>query len=398
MKLKDNKKDVDSKGVGIKIIGIFCLLTFAGAGSFLLYITENYFSSTVAIEKSNLPILSYGSETYNNTFTSNLNFSNDQMLDLYFKNSVSDGLSWETAYEFTNLSIITIEHSDLNLTNISRYLIISNCYFESLSPSFYYYNDYNKYSCIFIENSRNIMIQNCTFNNNFNGISIYSSSNVFLTNNLLKNHSHNGIYLDSSENVEIYQNHFVKCVIGINLLYSSNCYVEKNQIVDSYYYGINIRNSDNNKIMKNVITNETTWHGIYLTRSSFNIIDSNIIYHIAGSGISIGHGTVFNTISNNILLLCSDGGISWPWGRGDLSDAWIDFNLVYGNSSRNYYTEGMGFRWFFMLIGNIMIFKYFKNQRIKLKKSNESNKYFCHFLYISVLIIISIYTGLIGAL
>lgn len=141
--------------------------------------------------------------------------------------SFGDGLSWETAYVVENLHVKQ-ESTDYGffLVNLTSYTIIRSVFFA---------NSYNSsFACsIFIENSENIMIENCTLQ--------YSGSSRTY-----------GIKVEKSNQISIQNCEIVDFWVGIDLEYANNSSIDRNTFTNQKYSHIEISNCDYLKCFDNI--------------------------------------------------------------------------------------------------------------------------------------------------
>ena len=130
--------------------------------------------------------------------------------------------------------------------------------------------------------SNNIVKNNNILSGTSGGISIYNSTSLTLTKNIVANPTSiagYGIYLYSTTNSVIQENTLNRTSYGVFLTVSSNNNTIFNNTLSSNTYGVYIGSSSikntvySNNIYNNYITSSS--YGIYLTSSSFNTICSN---------------------------------------------------------------------------------------------------------------------------
>jgi len=169
----------------------------------------------------------------------------------------------------------------------------------------------NSYQGILMAGVENARVENCRFLKNYYGVHVWKSQQIVLDNNYIDNSSYANVEIDSSSLV--------------TLTY--------NKILNSYYVGVFLSSSDNNTIENNLVKNNSD-DGIYLANSTNNTISYNIVENNSGNGISISgfYGSHNNIISNNTVRNNSTHGIY-------LDDS--DNNIVRNNIVENNRQSGI---------------------------------------------------------
>jgi parallel beta-helix repeat protein len=149
-------------------------------------------------------------------------------------------------------------------------------------------------SGIRIERSRGNLISNNIISNNYDGISLFSSSSdAVISGNIISNNYG-----------------------GITLIASSDAVISGNIISNNYKYGgISLFSSSNNVISGNIISNN--YGGISLSSSSNNVISGNTIALNGYCGISIlysSNNIVYRNNFNNTVQVQSDSINVWNYG------------------------------------------------------------------------------------
>jgi len=157
----------------------------------------------------------------------------------------------------------------------------------------------------------NIYNNNITNNFVFGIHSDHSFNNTFTNNNIQKNiqeylYGHaTGINLENSNNNSFLNNNIVQNDVGIFSSYCSFNYYSYNNISHNFGSGIKISH-DNNTLSHNFINNNGD-EGIYLSRSSYNLIKNNEILNNDVAGIylrsSPNNTVVDNNLTNNGLVV-----------------------------------------------------------------------------------------------
>nr|MDQ4014095.1 right-handed parallel beta-helix repeat-containing protein [Thermoproteota archaeon] len=185
----------------------------------------------------------------------------------------------------------------------------------------------------FGQNASNILVSGNTINDNIqNGVTIYRSSNIHISDNEIRNNGLQGIACLSqcntitSENNEIYNNARDGIRLDKNTI---NSLIQYNQIYGNKQSGISIRNSSFNTIASNTLNNNRV--GIALAQSSSeNLINNNSVQNSSLYGIYFQSNSSSNKVEKNVLQNSHNGGIA-------VNDA------KYNNFSRNIVTNNSDF-------------------------------------------------------
>lgn len=172
----------------------------------------------------------------------------------------------------------------------------------------------------------NTVFNNIVSSNMFYGILLrYSSNNNTISNNNVSSNKYCGIYLHYSVNNTIVENRVtLGDYDGIDVFFSNNNIIANNIVSETGYNGIEIQNSDNNTISLNTVSYSAK-KGIWFEASSSNHISGNNINSNNLSGLWFEDYCQNNTIiNNNIVNHGNWGGIR----------AWNDFsyNLISNNN------------------------------------------------------------------
>ncbi|MHA1728449.1 MAG: right-handed parallel beta-helix repeat-containing protein [Promethearchaeota archaeon] len=244
----------------------------------------------------------------------------------------TDGLSWESAHIIENYSFdIGIDfHSyyfpAISVENTSRHLIIRNCtFFNSKSIDIKVpvieligcqnirligckiENTNSKYG-LWIENSDDIAVINCSVSNCNYNFYLSNSTNITLNNNNFTDDKYYNLYLYRSEAVSVIDNRITSSSnnIGIYLFYSDNNLIYNNEVSHNGQDGIYLKNSDSNRITENTITYNPRY-GIYIQDSDENTINKNNMFS-NGENCNIFSGfnnRVDENKKNNVIFLDS---------------------------------------------------------------------------------------------
>ena len=178
--------------------------------------------------------------------------------------------------------------SGISIQNTDVYFKITNTSVSNFLYAFYFNNVTNGIidnssatfgaNCIYIANSKNVIINNTvSYNNTAVAINIGNSNNITASNNV-GYYSNYAIYLSSTNNSHVTNN------IGYNT-----------------QAGVFLGNNDNNNIITSNKAYNNQFYGIYLYGSANNTIDSNEAYNNGNYGIQLYNcGNNNKILSNNI--------------------------------------------------------------------------------------------------
>lgn len=248
-------------------------------------------------------------------------------------------------YIIENYSILTSEHSAIQIERVTKYVIIRNNYLRS------------RVSALEIEDSvgsRIKIINNTCVGSvyptadDYCGIYIYNSDGCFIYNNTFLNLD-TGIDLHVSDNCSIIHNHFENQRINIIIVGSRKVNIENNslilyeQVEGPYYHeSLYIFNSKNISIKKNTIENGGLI--FHETNASSLIVQDNLVngfelgYFIDETYLEINSSTLFgqlffincnNSIIRNQEIRTTNEGIS-------LINC-LNFNISFCNFSDNHF-------------------------------------------------------------
>lgn len=119
-------------------------------------------------------------------------------------------------------------------------------------------SNFNDIAALKIQNSKNVLIKNCQFKNNFFGIHTMNSSYVSYIDNQIHaekikgKQSANGIHIWKSEHMTILNNVIEGHRDGIYLEFVMKSHIENNQSIDNSRYGMHFMFSHDNIFKKNV--------------------------------------------------------------------------------------------------------------------------------------------------
>ena len=190
-------------------------------------------------------------------------------------------------YRIENFNITTSSNVGIYIGSINSHFIVQNCIL------------FGKYSGIYIDEcATNIAEISNTINN---GISIYSTDSVEITNNECFSGSTDIIYLESSDNTIISYNTIQSdqgTETGLTVLESESCTITNNDIGNTIS-GLYLDHCPNSIIKDNNLMNVHNY-GIYVYSSDGVLFDRNTCTNCGEYGIySYSFGS--QTITNNII-------------------------------------------------------------------------------------------------
>lgn len=208
-----------------------------------------------------------------------------------------------------------------------------------------------------LESNQNNIFNNI-FQNNLEGLGIYSSNNNTISNNIFNINIDNGLGIDNSYYNRIYDNTFIYdgilvweayqnyifnntingkpliylenktniCIDGnagqIILVNCDNITVRNNELSNTFM-GIELWNTNNSFIFNNTINNPEEWYCIQMLYSNYNIFKDNEISN-ADIGLFFRRENKNNLVINNNFSDCNLEGIRLEKNNND--------NLVYKNN------------------------------------------------------------------
>ncbi len=155
----------------------------------------------------------------------------------------------------------------------------------------------NNIDGIFLYNTVEAILRNCTSNSNSGGIYLFYSKNIVIENCSAADNEFVGVMLDNCNYCQVKNSIVRRNAGGIRLDYSNHCVLEGNVAEDNLSDGIVVwRESSNNKVLRNVIRGGE--HGLRIIKSNNNLIEGNVISSSSRCDICVGPG-LHNTFINN---------------------------------------------------------------------------------------------------
>ncbi len=240
-------------------------------------------------------------------------------VESFFAGNGSKGTSWATAYMIQNMEIDGGgTESPIHIENSDRFIIIENCTLINA-------NSDSGYANIYLKNSTNVKIYNCSLSLTDDGINFNNCSNNIVQNNSIYDLDGNAIIISRSYENIIIQNNIshndnygiegdifsefnliIKNNIsfnraGVSLFDSGSNYLINNSIFNNSQDGIHLFELNNSFISANNLYNNTK-NGITLSGTRDSNITANSIYNNKESGIfAVGPNVIYNQIENNII-------------------------------------------------------------------------------------------------
>ena len=267
---------------------------------------------------------------------------------------------WTIDASSSNASIESGESPcGISLFQTSKYFVIRNCLVKNAGrPG-------SGIELIFASNGK---IENCTFTNNYDGISLSGSDNTIISGNTIENCGNGveaGFY--SSDNVTVSNNVITNCNgSGVYFNALTNCHVLNNTIRNKNGSGIHVSSSMNCTISNNIVQGNEN-EGIDVSESGWEGGDNNIISNndVSGNGdrgIRV-YGS-YDIISHNTV-----NGNNWGIDLENvgLMDIAAGHNIVSNNTASN--NRENGFYLCTGCVGNIVTSNTFVS-------NNADNEYF----------------------
>ncbi len=233
----------------------------------------------------------------------------------------------------------------LVIKNSRKFFTVINCTFE----------DSNSVGLL-LNNVTNGLLTNNTFYNNLQGIRIYNSWDVNVTESIFNNNTQYNLFLDHSNNNTIVFNTINgknDDDYGIRLSYSHGNIIVNNNFSNLRRSQIYMGYSNNNDIIGNDFSYRGTavgffvshnniisknemigcLRGISMVGSDYNLFSENVVEDTQQSGISCTNGE-YNTFSNNILnnagslYIGSDSKFNQIVNNNITNNIWYGINVV----------------------------------------------------------------------
>lgn len=237
-----------------------------------------------------------------------------------------------------------------------------------------------------LNSSDNVILQNCHFEHNVTGLSIWNTADILITNNTFDHQFKNAIGLSAQTGFDV-----------------KNSIIEKNQITNTAMYpvygvryegvygGIGISVFGKAYTVRQNTVENTGWTGIYLKADGHHLIENNVVRKsllLLNDGGAVGIGSNGNIIRGNFVLE-SVGNVdesngcgstnSTPcmhhpsYGMGVGADNNFKDNVIEGNTVANNAHQGIRLNAFVnTVVRNNVIYNNKKNQIVIEDKKGKS--------------------------
>ncbi len=239
-------------------------------------------------------------DSHNNTFYENRMINNSFMLvgdrdtfttqTMYPNNTVNGKPVYYYSNANMNNASVPSDAGELLIGNVS-YLNAENMVIENVDIA------------MEIAYSRYISVQNTTVSHNIYGIWCFKTDNATFSNNTVENQTRDGLVMDTLNYTDVLNNKFRgNEEYGISIYSSFNSSIEENIFADNGGMGmfgdagVNIYYSQYNYLENNWILNNTD--GVMLYEAHNNLIANNTILNNSGYGLSMSSSSR-NYIENN---------------------------------------------------------------------------------------------------
>ncbi len=298
------------------------------------------------------------------------NLINGKPLYFYVNKTGLSAIDFANAGQILLINCNNSQIANLDLSNGSLGILLSNCFYSTLTNNNFSYNNnygillfksnyttirgnfinncengiyiydsndniisgnnvnYNQrlFGSIFKEGSgiyvalshRNLVIDNNIKNNDYGLNFEWDCSNSTISGNIITNNSYNGLKMELGIQNEISRNVIMynskELIFGFSfnafeLRHSENCTIEENDISFNHYNGMYMQYCFNNSITKNTIENNGEI-GLAIGIEEYGGSWDNLIY--------------YNIFSNNGLN-AEDNGVNNTWDNGSFGNYWDDY-------------------------------------------------------------------------
>jgi basic membrane protein A len=182
------------------------------------------------------------------------------------------------------------------------------------------------------------LINNNVSSNFFNGILIWRSEYVNITENIVEKNDWHGIRLGGETSLTVNNTYLSQNTIqgnkhsGISMNYAIFNVIQDNRIIGNIEDGFFISNSNNNEFIDNIVSGNTQIGFRLYESANLNYFFSNTVNNSGASGISLlnsfNNTFIENTIHNN------DIGI---FLENSASNNWFENNIIFRNSGSGIY-------------------------------------------------------------
>jgi len=334
-------------------------------------ISYNGFVAGIQFSNLNKSIISFNNISYNQNYgirlsqsenndvkNNTLNFNSQNIVNSdnnrILGNNISYGDSGIYLYSSKNITLKNnfFHHSGLSLSNEDPIEFLNN---HSIDKSnkvngkrLYYYVDRNELDSANFTDSGQIILINCNdsilenlnISNALNGISLFYSENISISQSNLTKCTSNGVILSKSDNITISDSNFMDNDVGITFYSTNNSninnnYLKNNRDEEHYAYGIHLYNSINNTLYFNNFSHNSYGVSVH-QESNHNQVFNNSFFENDKVGMSISNSKDL-FIDNNSFL--GSGIFINPGTKKYLSNLSISTNNKVNGKSIYYYVN-----------------------------------------------------------
>ncbi|MHA1946252.1 MAG: right-handed parallel beta-helix repeat-containing protein [Candidatus Hodarchaeales archaeon] len=197
---------------------------------------------------------------------------------------------------------------------------------------------------IYVENSSIITIDMNDVHHSVQneGIFLWESNNILLSNNTIHNNELVGMVIYRSKNNSIFNNTiYDNKVYGISLSHSRNNSISNNAVSGNQNNGIDLDYSNENKVCNNDVSSNLAYGGIFLLESNKNVLENNNVSTNLNDGIFLVSSDE-NMIKNNTASFNHKHGIYIGDEEGPFDSVKniLINNLLFNNTENGIHVAG----------------------------------------------------------
>ncbi|MHA1745562.1 MAG: NosD domain-containing protein [Promethearchaeota archaeon] len=278
----------------------------------------------------------------------------NEALDNFCAGNGTDGLTPATAHVIQDFYMdASGSGTVVFLENVTRYLIIQNCFIEMSGSS-------GTDAGIAIINGANIIIRNCVIRNNGrHGIYIQNSNSILIDASNISSNAQIGVYYTSTNNSMV-MNSFISENAWEGIYYTVNCHnnaiqnntlssnragaysykssthltITDNDIIDNDNEGIFLEDTSYSTISNNEVLGVSHSFGIYLELCTNNVVFNNTIFDVNSNGMVIYETNHTTVEANNVQRSGYYGFEMWGGDSGN-------YNTIENNNFSNNTNNGL---------------------------------------------------------